>query len=832
MVMPLLSVDSTKTGKAQGYLKSPRSTSATPISTSAAAHHRSSNIKSLKEIQALTDLSTIDEQLAAVCEQELVLDRELDREFRDSSEVQKQLASLCDYAEILRSQVPGALGLCAMVEKTAGLATQITKQARLVDVEQRNVKVTLELVEAIKQVNEAAALANLHMSSMAYEKAAEQVGLYLRFSPENLKAIKELAEVAGSRRLSNPDSATNLAGANKSDAASLSTSLPQLEAVRKRLLAEFSKDFSLALKDKNEARLVEIFKLFPKIGFREEGLAKYGGHIGEMVAEQVRTAMRQPTAQNPLYFADLLLGLFESVAQMIDQQLPLLETVYGPGQMLYLLRSFQVAVDDQSAVIFDTFVDKRELPTNARVASDTLKRDFAFRRGNSQSAIVGADKRGEAGASSLDLGDVDMLLNEWGLMSQRSRFYMRFMNYRGLDEVEKLNVDEATTSAESVYGTDGLLKSTRLEDKLAETLAYYLVLENYYVRISLERAISVETLTESTLTTTSMEDAFFIFSKALTRACGSRSCSAVVAVSKSIAKLLDSEFLEYLQQHLVSIFSYKSSQHWFGKQFSQSSLAKLEAAVYLKGLQELYASDSITQGQVLLNNLATASNYIEKLVHQIESLAGEVFESESDVKAINQALLGFGKPMEKAKSLLRVWLDTFSSQVMRPAVKFIVSDGLSSVKYNVASPEDVVTINSTPQMADHISRFVDTVTNAFNKENLAAIQLRLADLVSKEYESQVFSGNSRFRFTRYGGQGLRNDLASLEGELLAQLSLETVSETFSRLQRVALLLSLDHPEDIARNLETLKFSSQELLRIARLRVDWKVDDVQSALTSP
>jgi hypothetical protein len=94
-----------------------------------------------------------------------------------------------------------------------------------------------------------------------------------------------------------------------------------------------------------------FFKLFPVIGWETEGLEAYASFIVDLVKVRPPASAQSTfspdffvigrfasqrqiiTASSPLYYITALTALFESIAVIVDQHQPVVESYYGTGKM-------------------------------------------------------------------------------------------------------------------------------------------------------------------------------------------------------------------------------------------------------------------------------------------------------------------------------------------------------------------------------------------------------------------------------------------------------------------------------------------------------------------
>lgn len=78
----------------------------------------------------------------------------------------------------------------------------------------------------------------------------------------------------------------------------------------------------------------------------------------------------------------------------------------------------------------------------------------------------------------------------------------------------------------------------------------YVLMEKYYMRESMQKAIAMDSLNSGSLTSSMIDDTFYVLKKSRDRAVMSGNFNCVCAVINHIASLLESDFIEALRTHL------------------------------------------------------------------------------------------------------------------------------------------------------------------------------------------------------------------------------------------------------------------------------------------
>ena len=97
---------------------------------------------------------------------------------------------------------------------------------------------------------------------------------------------------------------------------------------------------------------------------------------------------------------------------------------------------------------------------------------------------------------------------------------------------------------------DHWIGNTKLSHHLQEIMGTYVLMEKYYMRESIQKAIEMDTLPENSLCSSVIDDTFYVLKKSRDRAVMSGNLNCVCAVINQITSLLESDFIEALRTDL------------------------------------------------------------------------------------------------------------------------------------------------------------------------------------------------------------------------------------------------------------------------------------------
>lgn len=308
------------------------------------------------------------------------------------------------------------------ISDAASNAKRISSAVHRLDREQNNVKATLELVEQVAELK--ACVLGVH-GSMGAAQDWETAASYLSRAS---KIPAEIIDGSFAERV--------VPTADVPDPPRLT-----LNNAAESLCRLFLRDFEKAAQEGDGARVTRFFKLFPLIGRSEAGLNAYGRYVCQGVAARARSNFNMISdsvkRKDGYFYANALTKLFEHIAQIVDGHERLVESYYGTGKMVRVIKLLQAEADSQGGIILDTWSDEKSI---GRMLTEIKSYAFSFfvqsfqstRKGGPGSRSDSPAKRDAAASrdsedSTVDMKEIDGLLSEIAIMLGRWSLYTRFI---------------------------------------------------------------------------------------------------------------------------------------------------------------------------------------------------------------------------------------------------------------------------------------------------------------------------------------------------------------------------------------------------------------------
>lgn len=276
-----------------------------------------------------------------------------------------------------------------MIGSTSALAEHVSSKVRELDTVKGRLQETVDRVDGVIGLRSCVDGTQEALKAGDFKKAAQFVHQYLTFD----KALLESEGGAGGG-----DGPTTQDGADK-----------LLRDAHQTVKAAINDKFDAAAEEGDADAAEEYFVLFPLVGDSAEGLVKYGRFLASQVASGADTRLKQKIGNggDEISFVSLVSKLVEATATVITKKQPLVDSHYGKGQMLLLIKPLQEQCDASAAVLLEKFTEDRGLKS-----------------------LVNTD---DGGADSRQL---EVVLAELASIMQRGELYLQFLRSHIVAEVE------------------------------------------------------------------------------------------------------------------------------------------------------------------------------------------------------------------------------------------------------------------------------------------------------------------------------------------------------------------------------------------------------------
>lgn len=505
--------------------------------------------EALAHVRALKDVGAMTRLLHECIAYQRSLDVELDTLLSQRSDLDKHLLHLQRSAEVLEIVKADSDHMLSNVRSTCDLADHVSRKVRELDLAQSRVNTTLSRIDAIVERGNCIEGVKSALESEDYESAAKYVQTFLQIDAKYKDSGSDQRE-------------------------QLLTSKKQLEGiVKKRLLA--------AVDQRDHPSILRFVWLYSPLGMEEEGLQVYVGYLKKVIAmrsrmefESLLELMEQGQGQGQVNFVGCLTNLFKDIVLAIEENDEILRGLCGEDGIVYAICELQEECDSRGSLILKKYMEYRKL---GKLASEI----------NAQNKNILAAPEGP------DPREVELYLEEILSLMQLGEDYTEFMvsKIKALSSVDPELVPRATKA----------FRSGSFSKFIQDITGFYVILEGFFMVENVRKAIVIDEHVPDSLTTSMVDDVFYVLQSCLRRAISTSNISSVIAILTSASSLLGNEYHEALQQKMRE--------------------PNLGAKLFLGGVG---VQKTGTEVATALNNLDVSSEYVLKLKHESEEQCAEV----------------------------------------------------------------------------------------------------------------------------------------------------------------------------------------------------------------
>ncbi|KAK4058322.1 Golgi transport complex subunit 4 [Microbotryomycetes sp. JL221] len=727
------------------------------------------------DLASLTTRSAIQAHLTQLSAQEARVDELLTTSLNSRAELTRQLKALQGLRHVVDTIENEAIGLSNEVRVVAETAERVGGKVRVLDEEQSRVKDSIEVVQAVQELKTSITTLDEAMQRQDWEAATRAMQRASAIDPDIVKSGFAEAVV--------PTVTLPLVPAQT------------LATLRASLLETFTTSFREAAAVNDTNNINRYFKLFPSIGEEDKGLAAYAEWVSGIV--RTKTGSLSGKSQSPTHFATLLTALFESIALIISQHQPVVEKYYGPGKMTSVAASLVTEADTLGIRVVRNWEEERQVRKRLIEAASYKFGSSINKKKINAVAGPATPVVGQQDDEPVDTREVDALLAELAMMSGRWQLLRRFLHESlsnndedGETTNEKTGhemTDQQAGAAENPDTDLEMMKTSELGKTIATHLKnVYHPLEAWYLRSTVERAHQMDeldTLAQPPLSS-SLDDTFYILKKTVYRLLSTSSVETVLSMFKDVRQIMERDVADVWRMKLDGAFKDVGNVGGVGRAREEE--------------KDRREKEARAQFIVYLNNLDTAAEYAVRLVEEV--LAGETLQDafflEPELERAKIAVLQLRGTEDKFRSVLKVGLDHLFNQLLRPKLRPLLIDMYKDVSY-VLDEDAYAEAEYRDEVRKRFIRSWEALLSGY-KESMTATNFNSFFATSVNVLVRPWEGIIRnMKFTELGALRLDRDIRSILSYLSNQSSFASGSlrESFSRLQQIATLLTLDSPDE-------------------------------------
>ncbi|KAG7468702.1 hypothetical protein MATL_G00145750 [Megalops atlanticus] len=754
---------------------------------------------SAEAIEGLTELDELERVYQQLCDEEKQVESELEALISQQGNIETKMLALQRMGPNLQLIEGDATQLSGMITFTCSLAENVSSKVRQLDLAKNRLYQAIQRADDILDLKFCTDGVQTALRNEDYEQAAAHVHRYLSLD----QSVIELSRQGG-------------------ESSAVDASLALLQEAEQRLKALVKERLDQAIADGDLAQVERFFKIFPLLGLHDQGLARFAQYLCAQLAKKAEENLLLAVGgelgerRAALIFADTLTLLLEGIARIVETHQPIVETYYGPGRLYTLIKHLQVECDRQAEKVVDKFIQQRDYQNKFQIVQSSMMRSMSTEK--------------------IEPRELDPVLLEVTVMNSRAELYLRFLRRRITADFE---VGDATapksTVQEHQQSLEKLLTHCLLSRNMQELIGYYIPMEEYYMRESVNKAVAMDTYEKGQLTSSMVDDCFYIVKKCISRALSSSSIDCLCAMINHATSVLESDFREVLYNKLRQGFpatTLQDIQRGVSSAVSLMQTSLQQGKFNTLGIES--AEDAKASFLVTLNNVEVCSENIITLKKNLESDCSKLFSQgfgsgEQAQAKIDSCLSDLVSTSSKFKDLLQEGLTELNNTAIKPQVKPWISNFLS-ISHNIEEDE----FNEYEANDPWVQQFIVNLEQlmAEFKAGLSPViydtlTSLMTSLISLEMEKTVL----KCTFSRLGGLQFDKELRSLV-TYLTTVTTWTIRDKFARLTQMATILNLERVTEILdywgpnSGPLTWRLTPAEVRQVLALRIDFRSEDIK------
>ncbi|KAM7424057.1 hypothetical protein PAMA_000427 [Pampus argenteus] len=749
---------------------------------------------SMETISALTELEDLERVYQQLCAEEKEVEGELDRLVGQEGTIHTKMLALQRMGPNLQLIGGDASQLSGMITFTCSLAENVSRKVRQLDLAKTRLYNVIQRADDILDLKFCTDGVQTALRNEDYEQAAAHIHRYLSLDQSVIELSRQGEE-----------------------SSAVDASLIMLQEAEQKLKVIVAEKLDEAVAAVDLVQVERFFKIFPLLGLHQQGLARFGQYLCSQLASKAEENLLLATGGDlsekraPLVFADTLTLLLEGIARVVETHQPIVETYYGPGHLYTLITHLQKECDRQAQKIVDKFIQQRGYNNKFQIVQNSMMKSMPGER--------------------IEPRELDPVLAEVTLMNARAELYLRFLRRRVMADFEV--GDDQSITQEHQQNMEKLLKHCLLSRTMQELIGYYVPMEEYYMRESVNKAVTMDTYEKGQLTSSMVDDCFYIVKKCISRALSSSSIDCLCAMINHANSVLESDFREVLYNRLRQGFPATTLQDI---QRGVSSAVSLMQSSLQQGKFNTLGIESAEHAKaaflVTLNNVEVCSENITTLKRNLENDCSKLFSQgagSGEQAKIESCLSDLVNTSTKFKDLLQEGLTELNTTAIKPQVKPWISSFLS-ISHNIEEEEFNDYEANDPwvqQLIVNLEQLMGEFKTALSSVIYDTLTSLMTSLISLEMEKTVL----KCSFSRLGGLQFDKELRSLVA-YLTTVTTWTIRDKFARLTQMATILNLERVTEILdywgpnSGPLTWRLTPAEVRQVLALRVDFRSEDIK------
>ncbi|CAH8497454.1 unnamed protein product [Schistosoma rodhaini] len=589
--------------------------------------------------------------------------------------------------------------------------------------------------------------------------------------------------------------------------------LTTLDDSRQILVKMAVEKFNEYVSKRYEKNIVYLLKIFFLLGKTNEGIRRFSLYLCSYISnkcELLITTNKSSSQSSEFVSANLITEILEFVADTLKNNSMYVETYCGPGNIFGLVSFVHCVVDRYVKCVVERFYSYHHLDELCSMLKKSNSNSFSSKRHDSSAQLINRDKildPSELGSDRVLV--IEPIIVETLQIITCSELYLRFI----LRRISKINE------------ISKFFENSQLVCKVQDLLSKYLNLEQYYLRVTIMKALRSNEVDTSSNVWCFIDDVFFITKKSLIyteiifisfnkRSLSSGNVDTICAmVNRSCSILVDLMVNDFLGNIIRTGFpsgwvqdaySYvQNSVAVAGSPSSSSSTVNVPtvSSFNMIGPNALARYHSL----VILNSIEASQKNLLSLVNHLESELNLLYQNqEINSQKLNMCITELKVSIsDQLQALLDSAFEHLSTSVIQSQVKTLLNV-FTSLKYDLLEEDlDVFAANDRwiESCIAHTEDFLKPFRSVLSTEN-----------------------NDRF----FGAIQLKKEYHNLFA-YLTSISYSSLRDYFTRSLQICRLLNLDRVEEVHYywNSSSWRLTAHEVRSILSLRRDFAVNEIRA-----
>ncbi|KAK9800904.1 hypothetical protein WJX73_009018 [Symbiochloris irregularis] len=513
---------------------------------------------------------------------------------------------------------------------------------------------------------------------------------------------------------------------------------------------------------------------------QDKGFKYFINYLRQQIGKAAEEAYNQlvESSGRNVDFLNTLTDIFRGIATALEPNEAFITEAFGPGAFPDFAAGLHGECDTHGSQLLRRFMQQRKLPQLMRqtLAASGPKR-------------LAKDEAAPEGASSVDPRQVEESLGELLLLCQRSEEYSQYMlamlargagssTTQAASPTAPAGSRASATRTPAVAQRENAFRAGAFCTAVRELVSCYTHLEQYYLEHNVSKAARIDEWTAEVLTTSVVDDTFFILQKCGGRALATGNLQCVCAV------------LGHLNSLLTSTLRASLEHKWKGAALKLVQSLPGGAGAAQEAGTVTSASMEAAEAAATLNNAGMSATYVGKLLQELEAGANSVFPAPSDRERVKSVLADLAKTASDFRVIASKGLELLANGILprlRPIMDKVPGYELTEAEY-AAKEAQTTWVHELLGALVGCLRWLQPILTPDNYDALVAAAL---EKVVERLEA-IVAGR---RFNQLGGLQLDRDVR-LAVATLGEVTQRTVRDKWARLSQMATILSLETCEEL------------------------------------